>query len=112
MAVHDEGGNVLIVDDAPENLRALAAVLRRGGLVPRPVTSGKLAIEAAVSDPPDLVLLDVSMPGMSGLEVCRCFKQDERLRSIPVVFISGLHGIEDKVEAFRAGGVDYVSKPF
>jgi putative two-component system response regulator len=106
------GSSVLIVDDAPENLRLLATVLKRGGLVPRPVTSGRLAIEAAVSDPPDLVLLDITMPGMSGLEVCRWFKQDERLRSIPIIFISGLTGTEDKVEAFRAGGVDYVSKPF
>jgi putative two-component system response regulator len=71
-----------------------------------------MAIEAAVLDPPDLVLLDVNMPEMSGLEVCRWFKQDERLRNIPIIFISGLQSIEDKVEGFRAGGVDYVSKPF
>jgi len=107
-----QGSSVLIVDDAPENLRLLAAVLKRGGLVPRPVTSGRLAIEAAVADPPDLVLLDVRMPQMSGVEVCRWFKRDERLRSIPIIFISGLQGTDDKVEAFRVGGIDYVSKPF
>jgi putative two-component system response regulator len=107
-----QGSSVLVVDDAPENLRLLSAVLKRGGLVPRPVTSGRLAIEAAVSDPPDLILLDVTMPGMSGFEVCQWFKQHEVLRSIPVIFISGLLGIEDKVEAFRVGGVDYLSKPF
>jgi putative two-component system response regulator len=112
MADDVQGKSVLIVDDAPENLRLLAAVLKRGGLVHRPVTSGRLAIEAAVADPPDLVLLDVRMPDMSGFDVCRWFKQDERLRSIPVVFISGLAGTDDKVEAFRVGGVDYVSKPF
>ena len=106
------GSTVLVVDDAPENLRLLAAVLKRGGLVPRPVTSGRLAIEAAVADPPDLVLLDVRMPEMSGGDVCRWFKQDERLRNIPIIFISGLHGTDDKVEAFRVGGVDYISKPF
>jgi len=106
------GSSILIVDDASENLRVLAAVLKRGGLVPRPVTSGRLAIEAAVIDPPDLILLDVNMPEMSGLDVCRWFKQDERLRGIPIIFISGLQGIDDKVDAFRAGGVDYVSKPF
>jgi putative two-component system response regulator len=100
------------VDDAPENLRLLAAVLKRGGLVPRPVASGRLAIEAAVADPPDLVLLDIRMPEMSGVDVCRWLKQDERLRSIPVIFISGLQGTDDKVEAFRAGGVDYISRPF
>ena len=107
-----QDSSVLIVDDAPENLRLLVSVLKRGGLVPRPVTSGRLAIEAAVIDPPDLVLLDISMPEMSGFDVCRWFKQNERLRSIPVIFISGLQGTDDKVEAFRAGGVDYISKPF
>jgi putative two-component system response regulator len=107
-----QGRSVLIVDDAPENLRLLTVVLKRGGLVPRPVTSGRLAIEAAVIDPPDLVLLDVRMPEMSGVDVCRWFKQDERLRSIPIIFISGLAGTDDKVEAFRVGAVDYVSKPF
>jgi putative two-component system response regulator len=106
------GSSVLIVDDAPENLRLLAAVLKRGDLVPRPVPSGRLAIAAAVADPPDLVLLDVRMPEMSGFDVCRWFKQDERLRSIPVIFISGLQGTDDKVEGLRLGGVDYVSKPF
>ena len=104
--------SVLIVDDSPENLRLLTEVLKRGGLVPRPVTSGRLAIEAAVIDSPDLVLLDMSMPEMSGLDVCRWFKRDERLRNIPIIFISGLQGTEDKIEAFRAGGIDYVSKPF
>ena len=106
------GASILVVDDAPENLRLLAAVLKRGGLVPRPVTSGRLAIEAALIDPPDLILLDVRMPEMSGVDVCRWFKQDGRLRSIPIIFISGLQGTDDKVEAFRVGGVDYVSKPF
>ncbi len=108
----DKRSSILVVDDAPENLRLLATILKRGSLVARPVPSGKLAIEAALIDPPDLVLLDVNMPGMSGLDLCRWFKQDERLRSIPIIFISGLHGTEDKVHAFRAGGVDYISKPF
>jgi putative two-component system response regulator len=107
-----QGSSILIVDDVPDNLRLLAAVLRRGGLVPRPVASGRLAIEAALADPPDLVLLDIRMPEMSGVEVCRWFKQDEHLKNIPIIFISGLQGTDDKVQAFRAGGVDYVSKPF
>jgi len=106
------GSNVLIVDDVPENLHLLAAVLKRGDLVPRPVTSGKRAIEASVIDPPDLILLDIGMPEMSGLDVCRWFKRDERLRNIPIIFISGLQGTDDKFEAFQAGGIDYVSKPF
>ena len=112
MTDHVQGSSILIVDDARENLQLLAAVMKRGGLVPRPVTSGRLAIEAAVADPPDLVLLDISMPEMSGVDVCRWFKRDERLREIPIIFISGLQGVEDKIEAFRAGGIDYISKPF
>jgi putative two-component system response regulator len=106
------GSSVLIVDDMPENLGLLSAVMKRGSLVPRPVMSAKLAIAAAVMDPPDLVLLDIRLPEMSGFDVCRWFKQDERLRSIPIIFISGLQGTDDKVEAFHAGGIDYVSKPF
>jgi putative two-component system response regulator len=112
VADEGHGKSVLIVDDGVENLRLLTVLLKRGGLVPRPVTSGRLAIEAAVIDPPDLVLLDVRMPEMSGLDVCRWFKQDERTQSIPIIFISGLAGTDDKVEAFRVGAVDYVSKPF
>ncbi|HUX36454.1 MAG TPA: HD domain-containing phosphohydrolase [Rectinemataceae bacterium] len=104
--------SVLIVDDVPENLRLLATILGRNGLVPRPVTSGKLAIEAALADPPDIVLMDVGMPEMSGLEVCQWFKKDERLKEIPIIFLSGLQEIGDKIEAFRVGGVDYIGKPF
>jgi putative two-component system response regulator len=107
-----QGSSILVVDDTPENLHLLTSILKRGGLVPRPVLSGKLAIEAAAFDPPDLILLDISMPDMSGLDVCKWLKQDERLRNIPVIFISGSQGIQDKIEAFHVGGVDYVSKPF
>jgi two-component system NtrC family sensor kinase len=110
---HDlEGSSILIVDDFTESLRLLSTILRRGGFVPRPVTSGALAIEAATMDPPDLVLLDVQMPELSGLDVCRKFKQDPRLRDIPIIFISAIESVEEKAETFRAGGVDYVCKPF
>jgi len=81
-------------------------------MTPRPVTSGRLAIEAAIADPPDLILLDLNMPQMSGVEVCRWFKQDEQFRGIPVIFISGHQEIDEKVEAFRAGAADYIAKPF
>jgi two-component system cell cycle sensor histidine kinase/response regulator CckA len=105
------GRTVLIVDDSPDNLRLLTAILKRGGLLPRPVRSGSQAIKAATADPPDLVLLDMRMPEMSGLEVCRRFKQDERLRDVPVIFVSGLQERDDIAEGLRAGGVDFVSKP-
>jgi len=111
--MHDQRGeSVLIVDDAPDNLRLLSIILKRNGLTPRPVTSGRLAIEAAVVDPPSLIILDLLMPEMSGMDVCRWFKQDERLKHIPIVFISGHHEADTIVEAFRVGGVDYISKPF
>ena len=112
MAYVGQETSVLIVDDALENLRLLSVVLKQGGLTPRPVTSGRLAIEAAIADPPDLILLDLSMPQMSGVEVCRWFKQDEQFKGIPIIFISGHQGIDEKVEAFRAGAADYIAKPF
>lgn len=105
------GASVLIVDDVEEQLHLLAAVLRRRGLVPRPVPNGQLALDAALLEPPDLVLLDVEMPGLSGLEVCRRFKEHPRLRDIPIIFLSSHTGTDDKVEALRAGGVDYLAKP-
>ncbi|MBN1652261.1 MAG: response regulator [Deltaproteobacteria bacterium] len=112
MATGERKKSVLIVDDSPKNLRRLAAILKRGGLIPRPITNGRFAVEAAIEDPPDLLLLDVEMPEMSGLDVCRWFKRDERLRSIPVIFVGGLQDAASKIEAFRVGGVDYVSEPF
>jgi PAS domain S-box-containing protein len=109
---HRQGKSVLIADDTPEILHVLSAILKRGGLVPRPVTRGGQAIDAAMADPPDLLILDFHLPGMSGLEVCRWFKQEPGLRAIPVIFISGLEDEDDKAETFRAGGVDYMCKPF
>ncbi len=105
-------GGILVVDDTPEQLRALVTILGRGGFVARPVKSGRQAIEATVADPPELVLLDMQMPDMSGLEVCSWLKGDVRFRDIPVIFVSGRHSAEDKMAAFRVGGVDYVTKPF
>jgi two-component system sensor histidine kinase/response regulator len=103
---------VMIVDDTPENLRLLDAMLREHGYRVLTLPRGDLALRAAEKIPPDLILLDVSMPEMSGYEVCRRLKADPRMARIPVVFISALSEIGDKVEAFRAGGVDYITKPF
>jgi two-component system sensor histidine kinase/response regulator len=105
-------GNVLIVDDTPANLQLLAGLLRERGYKPRPVPSGKLALQAAQAEPPDLVLLDINMPDMDGYAVCAQLKADDRLKDIPVIFISALTETLDKVKAFQAGGVDYVTKPF
>lgn len=104
--------NILIVDDTPANVLLLTRMLEERGYRPRPVSSGKLALEAARAVPPDLILLDITMPEMNGYEVCEQFKADTALRDIPVIFISALHETIDKVKAFRVGGVDYVTKPF
>lgn len=104
--------DILIVDDVPQNLSLLSAMLKREGYRVRPATSGKLAIEAALRAPPDLALLDIKMPGMDGFEVCARFKAAASLKDIPVIFISALRETSDKLAAFEAGGVDYVTKPF
>ncbi len=103
---------ILVVDDTPANLRLLTTMLRDGGYKVRPVSSGDMALRAIEAKAPDLVLLDVNMPGMDGYEVCRRLKADPRWTGIPVLFISALTDTADKVRAFQAGGVDYVGKPF
>ena len=105
-------GTIMIVDDQRENLNLLGLALRGKGYDVRPVPSGKIALRAAAKAPPDLILLDIHMPDMDGYEVCRRLKEDERLRKIPVLFISAMNEMEDKMRAFGAGGVDYVTKPF
>jgi len=103
---------VLVVDDKPENLQLLSGMLRARGHTVRAVVSGKLALAAVRNSPPDLILLDVNMPEMNGYEVCAQLKAEEKLRDIPVIFISALAETMDKVKAFGAGGVDYIIKPF
>ena len=103
---------ILIVDDTPANLQVLAGMLKDRGHKVRPAPSGKLALLAARRDPPDLILLDINMPEMNGYEVCEHLKADERLKGIPVIFISALTDQLDKVKAFAVGGVDYLTKPF
>ena len=104
--------NLLIVDDSLANLELLVGMLQDRGFRVRPVASGERALEAAQSEPPDLVLLDINMPDMDGYEVCRRLKADATLQAVPVIFISAMDGVIDKVKAFSAGGVDYIAKPF
>jgi putative two-component system response regulator len=110
--ISPEKGNIMVVDDTPANLKLLADMLGEHGYEVRPLPSGKAALKAASIDPPDLILLDINMPEMKGYEVCERLKADPLLREIPVIFISALNEIEDKIQAFRHGGVDYVTKPF
>ena len=104
-------GDILIVDDTPANLRLLSNMLVKQGYEVRLAPNGKLALMNAQTVPPDLILLDIMMPGLSGYEVCEQLKADPRTRDIPIIFISALDATQDKVHAFRAGGVDYVTKP-
>ncbi|MBI4859965.1 MAG: hybrid sensor histidine kinase/response regulator [Candidatus Riflebacteria bacterium] len=103
---------ILVVDDMPENLRLLNRALTGRGYVVEGFRSGKKALEAAFETPPDLILLDISMPAMDGYTVCDRLKADERTRQVPVIFLSGHEDTNSKVMAFRHGGVDYVVKPF
>jgi two-component system sensor histidine kinase/response regulator len=103
---------VLIVDDQPANLGVLSRLLAEEGYRVRAVTSGERAVEAARMAPPDCMLLDVAMPGMDGFATCEAFQRDVALASIPIVFVTAFDDAEHKVRAFRAGGRDYISKPF
>jgi diguanylate cyclase (GGDEF)-like protein len=104
--------NILVVDDTPDNLRVLSASLGEQGYQVRCAKSGEMALTTAKKQPPHLILLDIKMPGMDGYEVCRQLKADTRTQEIPVIFLSAMDDVLDKVQAFQAGAVDYVTKPF
>ena len=110
--MNHQQGNILVVDDTPDNLRLLVGMLQGRGYEVRPVLNGKLALSGAQGFLPDLILLDIMMPEMDGYEVCSRLKADERTKDIPVIFISALSDVLDKVKAFGVGGVDYITKPF
>jgi class 3 adenylate cyclase len=108
----EEKSRILIVDDIEENLRVLTETLTEEGFYPLQAKSGERAIAIAKKAKPDLILLDIKMPGMDGYETIAKLKSDPETAPIPVIFISALNQIEDKVKGFTAGAVDYVSKPF
>jgi two-component system, cell cycle response regulator len=105
-------GNILIVDDIPENLQLLSDALLKLGYTVRSVTSGRMALKTVQAKSPDVILLDIKMPDMDGYQVCKKIKEDENLCNIPVIFISALDDVFDKVTAFESGGIDYITKPF
>ncbi|MBD1913971.1 MULTISPECIES: diguanylate cyclase [unclassified Leptolyngbya] len=104
--------NILIVDDTPDNLRLLARILEAEGYMVRKSLSGRMALQGVYRDPPDLILLDINMPDISGYAVCQELKASESTAHIPIIFISALNQINDKVRAFEIGGQDYIAKPF
>lgn len=103
---------IVIVDDMLDNLRLLARILKDRGYKVRPVTNGARALATIHKELPELIILDIMMPDMDGYEVCRCLKADERTQDIPILFLSALNEVFDKVRAFKAGGVDFITKPF
>lgn len=105
-------GNILVVDDIPDNLRFLSSILKKQGYCVRKALNGYLALIACEAVPPDALLLDINMPDMNGYEVCAALKANQHTRDIPVIFISVLDDVLDKVKAFSVGGVDYITKPF
>ena len=105
-------GDILVVDDKPNNLRLLNIMLGKNGYKVREATSGQIALQEVHTHPPDLILLDILMPEMNGYEVCRQLKASASTAVIPIIFLSALNDTFDKVKAFEAGGVDYITKPF
>jgi signal transduction histidine kinase len=107
-----EHTNIMVVDDTPANLKLLQKMLQSKGYRVLAFLNGEKALNAAAQNPPDLIFLDIKMPEMNGFEVCERLKADAALKDIPVIFISALAETTDKLKAFAAGGVDYVTKPF
>jgi PAS domain S-box-containing protein len=103
---------IMVIDDDPGTLRFLTSLLSQEGYEVHQKNDGNSALEAATLHPPDLILLDVNLPGISGYEVCTLLKTDQKTADIPVIFISGLDSVNNKVKAFEVGGVDYILKPY
>jgi adenylate cyclase len=105
-------GSILVIDDTLDNLRLLTALLKTQGYEVRAFTNGQMALASAKAKSPDLILLDINMPDMNGYETCRRFKAETKTQDVPIIFISVLDEVLDKMQAFAAGGVDYITKPF
>ncbi|MBV8865561.1 MAG: response regulator [Acidobacteriaceae bacterium] len=107
-----DSGTILVVDDEQESLALLTTILQTAGYLVRPADSGELALESVSAKAPELILLDIRMPGMDGFEACRRLKAREETRSIPLIFISAADELEERLEGLRLGAVDFISKPF
>jgi diguanylate cyclase (GGDEF)-like protein/PAS domain S-box-containing protein len=105
-------GEVLIVEDTPASLKLLSDLLTEAGYYVRQAPNGELALWTAQSRPPELILLDIRMPGIDGFEVCRRLKASPELCQVPVIFLSAQHDTDDKVRGFALGAVDFIAKPF
>lgn len=103
---------ILVVDDQPANLKMLISFLQMHDFKIRVADNGERAIEILKNEPVDLVLLDVMMPGINGFTTCKQIKDNKDTAEIPIIFMTALDSLEDKVAGFEAGGVDYITKPF
>ncbi len=104
--------DILVADDSLDDLRLIVNILKREGYTVRPVVDGRAALESIRVQTPDLLLLDIAMPKVNGFEVCRFLIAENSRPSVPVIFLSASNSIEDKVKAFAAGAVDYITKPY
>lgn len=104
--------SILIVDDTEDNLEILGDILKFNGYRVQTATSGETALKRVQASPPDLILLDILMPGMDGFEVCTRLKANESTKDIPVIFVSSMADIDSKVKGFKVGAIDYINKPF
>ena len=112
MESQTEIASILVVDDVKANLKLLSAIVTAAGYDVSQAENGEQALKTAMASPPDLILLDIKMPGMDGFEVCKELKADQRVSIIPVIFISALSETHNRVTGFQVGGVDYITKPF
>ncbi|MCI5130808.1 MAG: response regulator [Candidatus Electrothrix sp. EH2] len=110
--MQSEQDAILVVDDQPANLKVLLSFLQEHDYRVYMVDSGQRALDILPRIQPDLILLDVMMPGKSGFEICRRIKADKELAALPVIFMTALDSLEDKISGFSAGAVDYITKPF
>jgi PleD family two-component response regulator len=110
--IDKESNEILIVDDNPENLRVLSTMLKKEGYKIRVAKNGKQALDSIAALEPDIILLDVHMPEMGGFEVCKMLKANKKTEHIPIIFLSALNDTFNKLQAFSAGAVDYITKPF
>jgi DNA-binding response OmpR family regulator len=112
MDKNQEQARVMVIDDTIANLALLNELLSSHGYNTSVFPKAELAFKALEVKIPDLILLDINMPGMNGFEFCEKLKQDEQFKEIPIIFLSAAHEMEDKIKAFRIGGIDYITKPF
>ncbi|WNZ21591.1 diguanylate cyclase [Leptolyngbya sp. NK1-12] len=108
----DDVATILIVDDRVDNLLVLTSLLKSHGYEVRKARGGQIALQTVQIEPPDLILLDIRMPEVSGYEVCAQLKANPVTQDIPIIFLSALNEIDDRMAAFAAGGADYITKPF